>query len=275
MAKNTNGSAPGTDRKAALLTNIHRWRNWPAKVSGAELRGEPPPPREPAPPAVEIRDRWRTLIAPVALSDEAVRAMLDQWTGFECVGWERTGQLTDRLATNIVRDCWALIDAVASDRNWQRRFKERRIPRRGFSVAQALQELKRARRYFERRVAAANSHDAPDGRRKAAKKSTTPGDAQHKLATALIVHHRYENGGCGNWTPIGNNALAELAAVSQGSASRFFNQHWGDDEGKRGHSRYEAACRNKGILAKLRELNGDSPPREYRNAFREELEDDD
>jgi hypothetical protein len=111
-------------------------------------------PPEPVPPAVEIRDRWRTVYAPVNLSDAAVRAMFEFWAGFECEAWESDGALTDRLATDIVRDCWVLMDALADDRKWQRRFKERRIPRRGFSVAQALQELKRARRSCERRLAA-------------------------------------------------------------------------------------------------------------------------
>ncbi len=105
----------------------------------------------------------------------------------------------------------------------------------------------------------------------ARKKSTSPGAAQKQLGSALVLWHQYEEGSVGNWESVVLRELARKANVEPGSATNFFNKHWGDDKGENGHDRYKVSCANKRILDKLRELNGDSLPREFRTPFREDL----
>ena len=59
------------------------------------------------------------------------------------------------------------------------------------------------------------------------KRSTERGEAHRKLLAALTAHHKYEDGGCLNLEPIGNNELARLAEVSKATASAFFNKEFG------------------------------------------------
>ncbi|RIK78415.1 MAG: hypothetical protein DCC68_15510 [Planctomycetota bacterium] len=111
----------------------------------------------------------------------------------------------------------------------------------------------------------------PDLGGKGRKKSTSPGGAQTNLLGALLTWHQYGAGTVGNWAAVGVRELARIADVIPGSATNFFNKHWGDDKGENGHDRYKVACAHKRILDKLRELNGDSPPREFRNSLRDDL----
>jgi len=89
------------------------------------------------------------------------------------------------------------------------------------------------------------------------KRSTKKGDAQAKLIAALSKHQEYQNGSCLNLDPIGVNALARLADVSPGSASKFFTDKF------QGHDKYKIICLDAGRLADaLKALNGDFAPHE-------------
>lgn len=69
-----------------------------------------------------------------------------------------------------------------------------------------------------------------------AKRSTEGGEARLKLIAALTKHHSYENGGCLNLEPIGNNELARQAEVSVSTASAFFTKEF------KGHTEYRTLC---------------------------------
>jgi hypothetical protein len=89
----------------------------------------------------------------------------------------------------------------------------------------------------------------------APKRSTEKGEAREKLISALNLHHQYADAGCLNCEPIGNNALARLANVSNSSASLFFNEEF------EGHMRYRAVCRDSILLAAaLKLLNNEFAP---------------
>jgi len=77
------------------------------------------------------------------------------------------------------------------------------------------------------------------------KKSTTNGDAKAMLLSHLCLHHEYDPGGRGSVKhpdPIGCKALARLAEVSDGSASKLFKPYGG-------HRAYLAMCRDSAKLA--------------------------
>ena len=87
------------------------------------------------------------------------------------------------------------------------------------------------------------------------KRSTERGEGQAKLSAALVSHHRYKNGSCLNWEPVGNNELADNANVAWSTAKRFFDQKF------HGYKRYKAACLNQtDLIASLRILNGEIAP---------------
>jgi hypothetical protein len=78
------------------------------------------------------------------------------------------------------------------------------------------------------------------------------GDAEEKLIEGLLAHHKYNYGGCGNFEPVKNNALADFLDVGRATTSEFFKRVFG------GHSAYVGACRNKTRLcAKLKVLARD------------------
>jgi hypothetical protein len=84
------------------------------------------------------------------------------------------------------------------------------------------------------------------------KHSTQKNEAREKIIGALNKYHQYENGWPLNNEPIGNNVLAREATVAKSTASAFILKEFG------GRTSYEAACRNKGPLAKkLQALNGE------------------
>jgi hypothetical protein len=101
---------------------------------------------------------------------------------------------------------------------------------------------------------------------KESKPRNAKGSAICKLESGLLAHHKYENGACENYEPIGNNKLAEKLGVSKAAASNFFKRGFGE------HKAYEQACRDRTRLcAKLKvmakdysewPLYGHSPPEE-------------
>ncbi|MSU78423.1 MAG: hypothetical protein EXS16_10050 [Gemmataceae bacterium] len=110
--------------------------------------------------------------------------------------------------------------------------------------------------------------DTPPAKSKKRKRSTKKGEARDKLIAALLLHHKYEDDGCLNWQPIGNNDLARSAGnVSPTSAKLFFDKYFGIDSGAPGkkakktdgHSQYRVLCmRNPNkVLKVLKFLNGD------------------
>ena len=86
------------------------------------------------------------------------------------------------------------------------------------------------------------------------KRSTERGEGRAKLISALTKHHKYADGGCLNLEPIGNNALARLAKVSESTASAFFNKEFD------GHTKYRAVCRDATrLVPALKLLNQEFP----------------
>jgi hypothetical protein len=87
------------------------------------------------------------------------------------------------------------------------------------------------------------------------KKSTERGDGRVKLVAALTNHHKYADGGCLNFEPVGNNELARLAEVGTATASEFFKKQF------KGHSKYKAMCGNSSTLVgALKLLNQEFAP---------------
>lgn len=91
------------------------------------------------------------------------------------------------------------------------------------------------------------------------KRSTVKGEAREKVVAALTAHHKYADGGCLHWEPIGVNELARQSGVSSDSVNRFFNREFGSTtDAKDGCSNYKVACRGQTkLLTVLRKLNGD------------------
>jgi hypothetical protein len=87
------------------------------------------------------------------------------------------------------------------------------------------------------------------------KRSTSNGDAEAKIISALTAHHKYANGSCENWEPIGSNELARQAMVGKATVSRFFEKQFG-------RGKYLAACADKTrLIHSLRMLNGELTPK--------------
>ena len=88
------------------------------------------------------------------------------------------------------------------------------------------------------------------------KRSITNADARAKLIAALTKHHKYVDGGCLNFEPIGNNDLATLADVGKATASAFFDKQFD------GHQKYKVACqRPETLTLSLRMLNDEFAPK--------------
>ncbi len=94
------------------------------------------------------------------------------------------------------------------------------------------------------------------------KRSTAKGDAEKKLIAALTAHHKYENGGCSNFEPVGVNELARNASgqqekVSSGSASAFFKKQF------ESHDRYKALCNKDSseLAFAIKLMNGEVLPK--------------
>jgi hypothetical protein len=99
--------------------------------------------------------------------------------------------------------------------------------------------------------------EAPTGESvpKKSKRSTTPNEARAKLIPALLKHHEYDDGGCLNQEPIGNNELARSTGVSKSATSEFFMKEF------KGYEKYRAVCRDPGRLADcLKALAGEFSP---------------
>ena len=75
------------------------------------------------------------------------------------------------------------------------------------------------------------------------------------LLPFLNEHHKYDGGTILNLEPIGNNALALKAGVSNSTASDFFEKCF------KGHGTYSRLCQNlKTLEFHLQRINGDLPP---------------
>ncbi|MFO1007728.1 MAG: hypothetical protein U0929_17320 [Planctomycetaceae bacterium] len=82
------------------------------------------------------------------------------------------------------------------------------------------------------------------------KKSSKNGDAKAKLISALTQHHRYADGGCLNYEPIGCNALSRIADVAKSTASSFLKSTFQSRGG------YQQACHDSAtLIACLKVLN--------------------
>lgn len=86
------------------------------------------------------------------------------------------------------------------------------------------------------------SSNMPSEEGKQSDQRNAKGDAELKLISGLLEHHRYENGSCGNYEPIGNNALADKLKVGRPTSSDFFKKAFG------GHAAYKRACKNGTLL---------------------------
>jgi len=97
------------------------------------------------------------------------------------------------------------------------------------------------------------------------KRSTERGEGRAKLISALTEHHKYAEGGCLNWEPVGNNELAGIAGVVQSTASAFFKKEF------ESHTKYKQFChREANLIAKLMSLNGETIPPELFNPLPDE-----
>lgn len=94
------------------------------------------------------------------------------------------------------------------------------------------------------------------------KKSTVKGEAQEKIISALILHHKYQDGGCLNLEPIGLGELARKAEVGKASVNRFFDKHFGVGKPKKGgHKKYIHVCGDiTSLITSLKLLNGEFSP---------------
>jgi hypothetical protein len=95
------------------------------------------------------------------------------------------------------------------------------------------------------------------------KRSTQRGEAKAKILSALLAHHRYDNGSCGNLEPMGVNELARQANVAASSVTGFFNSQFGGREREDGHYNYKVVCMHPARLAEsLKVLDGGFSPHE-------------
>lgn len=94
----------------------------------------------------------------------------------------------------------------------------------------------------------------PKGKRPG-KRSTSKGDAEAKLISAMTTHHKYDAGSCLNTKPIGNNELSSLAEVAKSTASLFIKKQFG------GLENYHRICNNPSRLVNaMKLLNGEIMP---------------
>lgn len=108
---------------------------------------------------------------------------------------------------------------------------------------------------------ATESGEAATNRREKvdAKAMATGGNSRAVIHAALIEHHRYQDGRCDVFEPIGVNDLAKKAGKSPASATRFFKHHFGNA----GHDAYVKAClAGESLVLALRNMDPDAPLRE-------------
>ena len=87
------------------------------------------------------------------------------------------------------------------------------------------------------------------------KRSSECGEGRIKLIAALTKHHKYADGSCLHLVPIGNNALARMAGVSQSTASAFLADEFG------GYRAYQSLCTDpKKLVCSLKLLNQEYSP---------------
>jgi hypothetical protein len=175
-------------------------------------------------------------------------------TGFvECCG--RRAELCTDIPDLLGAQVWRLItaqpDALVRNR-CQPVPKAFEIVR---SLGVSITDLNRLRDLIQEENENAKVGGDADTLKKKRKKSTESGEARERLIAALTKHHKYDDGGCLNMEPIGNNELARQAEVDRHTASDFFKAHF------EGHAAYKAACVNRERQWKIREqlkvLNGD------------------
>lgn len=95
-----------------------------------------------------------------------------------------------------------------------------------------------------------------NGRQKLCKtRGTKKGASRDKCISALTTHHRYQGNSVDNFSPIGPQALADMAGVpSKSTASDMFKDVFGS------HAGYKRACQDGDgirLIAKLKILNRD------------------
>lgn len=87
------------------------------------------------------------------------------------------------------------------------------------------------------------------------KKTVAYGEADTQILSMLLVHHKYQDGGCGNFVPAKGVDLIRDLGLSKAAASGFFKRKFG------GQDRYIGMCSKGGALAqKLKELEGGYSP---------------
>lgn len=91
------------------------------------------------------------------------------------------------------------------------------------------------------------------------KRNTTPGAADTAILSALCRHHEFRDGGCGNWDPIGGNALARLAECSSGAVTNFWKRRLASGDRKGTIEDYKRACGNQTLHFKLSFWRGEIP----------------
>jgi hypothetical protein len=76
------------------------------------------------------------------------------------------------------------------------------------------------------------------------RRATTPGENPTKIISTLASHHNYKDGGCGNFEPIGSNALSRKAKVSPESVTEFWKRRFRKGDTAGDYTKYVRACRN-------------------------------
>lgn len=105
-------------------------------------------------------------------------------------------------------------------------------------------------------AAAGTACEAPAATRTVRKKrSTERGEGRVKLIAALTEHHKYADGSCLNFEPIGNNEIARKVDVDPATASAFFTKEF------KGYGNYKKTCSDATtLIAAIKLLNGEFSP---------------
>lgn len=170
---------------------------------------------------------------------------------------------------NVVADRWAKRDDIVFRRltnfsigsvevgdNWEA-FLAEEISRIPYREARWRQLWFGIEREFERA--------RPESVRKPRVKRTAVAEdkgVKEAIIAALTKHHRYDNGSCGNQTPVGVTELARMLRPDspksmKTNVSRFFKKKFG------GYRKYCAMCRRDKteLAAALKLLNGEYAPK--------------
>ena len=86
------------------------------------------------------------------------------------------------------------------------------------------------------------------------------GEASIKLISALLTHHQFDEGYCGNYVPIGCNNLAVMAGVGKTTSHEFFRRAFN------GHKKYISICKSNDpsdLVGSLKKAIGDIAERTY------------